>query len=94
MVRWNYKNNASKPISLGKMTATCLSCCPNDIHTVAVGSKSGLIYIVNIQSATITYKLRGHDVEVVSLSWCPVPINIFKDNNEKEALLASGAKDR
>jgi len=82
----------SKIISLGKLTATCLACCPHDSYLVAVGTKSGLIYIV--QKETILYKLRGHNEEIVSLSWCPSDVNVLSGNNKKDLLLASGAKDR
>ncbi|XP_014236542.1 uncharacterized protein LOC106658900 [Trichogramma pretiosum] len=36
-----------------------------------------------------------HLLEINSLSWCPVPVNVFeKKNTIKEYLLASGSKDR
>lgn len=62
---------------------------------MSIGSKSGLIYVIDIRrSGNIIYKLRGHDEAIVSLSWCPVPVNIFENKDTKELLLASGAKDR
>jgi gem associated protein 5 len=95
LITWNIDYNISKLITLGKLTATYLSCCPHDSKIVSIGCKNGLIYIVNVSgSGNIKYKLRGHDMEIVSLSWCPVPINIFHEKETKEFLLASGAKDR
>ncbi|XP_011499580.1 PREDICTED: gem-associated protein 5 [Ceratosolen solmsi marchali] len=95
LVTWNIDYNISQLISLGKLAVTCLACCPHDGNIVSIGCKNGLIYIVDIcGSGNIKYKLRGHDVEIVSLSWCPVPINIFDEKNSNELLLASGAKDR
>ncbi|KAL6431847.1 hypothetical protein ACFW04_007362 [Cataglyphis niger] len=81
-----------KIIPLGKLTATCLACCPHDSNLVAIGTKSGLIYIV--QKETILYKLRGHDEEIVSLSWCPSDVNVLSGNDKRDLLLASGAKDK
>jgi gem associated protein 5 len=81
-----------KKISLGKLLPTCMACCPHDENVLAVGSKSGLVYI--IQKETILYKMRGHDKEVVSLSWCPSQMNVLNGDNKKDILLASGAKDR
>ncbi|GAB1867613.1 Gem-associated protein 5 [Camponotus japonicus] len=92
LMRCYISYETSKIISLGKLTATCLACCPHDPYLVAVGTKSGLIYIV--QKETILYKLRGHNEEIVSLSWCPSDVNVLSGNNKKDLLLASGAKDR
>jgi WD domain, G-beta repeat. len=40
------------------------------------------------------HRLRGHDNEVVSLSWCPVVYNVLQQNNlQEDMLLASGAKE-
>ncbi|KAJ8675733.1 hypothetical protein QAD02_011519 [Eretmocerus hayati] len=95
LVAWNIDSNSSQLINLGKLTATCLSCCPHNENITAVGCKSGLIFIVDVWgSGTVKYKLRGHDSEIVSLSWCPVPLNVLDDQSSREFLLASGAKDR
>ncbi|EZA61582.1 Gem-associated protein [Ooceraea biroi] len=87
----NVQYKTVKKISLGKLTPTCLACCPHDANLVAIGSKSGLVYI--IQKETILYKMRGHDKEVVSLSWCPSEMNVL-NGDKRDLLLASGAKDR
>ncbi|XP_029169359.1 gem-associated protein 5-like [Nylanderia fulva] len=82
----------SKTICLGKLIPTCLASCPHESNLVAIGTKSGLIHIV--QGKTILYKLRGHNEEIVSLSWCPSDMNILNGNDKRDLLLASGAKDR
>ncbi|XP_043490699.1 gem-associated protein 5 [Polistes fuscatus] len=95
LISWNVPSNACRPIPLGKMTATCLSACPHDCNLVAVGSKAGLVYIVDTQgTGSIRYKLRGHDAEICSLSWCPVENNILSNEENKDCLLASGGKDK
>ncbi|XP_015123769.1 gem-associated protein 5 [Diachasma alloeum] len=93
LLTWQYSFNTCQIFHLGKFTATCLSCSPHNPDLIAIGTKSGLIYIVN-SHGKIIHKLRGHDYEIVSLSWCPTPLNIFKEDFPKDYLLASGAKDR
>ncbi|XP_066583627.1 gem-associated protein 5 isoform X2 [Prorops nasuta] len=95
LVAWNLIFNSGHEISLGKLNATCLACCTHNADLVAIGTKSGLVYIVSLKGeGTITYRLRGHDTEVVSLSWCPIDINVLSKENQKDLLLASGGKDR
>lgn len=86
----HYQN--CKVIPLGKVSATCVACCPHNSNIQAVGLKGGLIYI--IEKETIIYKLRGHNEEVVSLSWCPSDMNVLNGNEKRDLLLASGAKDK
>ncbi|KYM76201.1 Gem-associated protein 5 [Atta colombica] len=88
----NIQYKTSKIVSLGKLTATCVACCPHDSSLVAIGTKSGLVYIV--QKDTILYRMRGHNEDIVSLSWCPSDMNILNGGNRRDLLLASGAKDR
>ncbi|CAK9799473.1 Gem-associated protein 5 [Anthophora quadrimaculata] len=92
ILSWNVHFDTESSVSLGKMTPTCISSCPHDPYPIAVGSKSGLIYI--ICKGKIVYKLRGHDTEIVSLSWCPSENNVLNGNSNKDLLLASGGKDR
>ncbi|XP_031783799.1 gem-associated protein 5 [Nasonia vitripennis] len=96
LVTWNISYDASQTITLGgKLAATCLACCPHDSNLVALGFKSGLVYLVDLRgSGSVTWQMRGHNVEITSLSWCPAPVNIFESKETKEFLLASGAKDR
>ncbi|XP_044005002.1 gem-associated protein 5-like isoform X2 [Aphidius gifuensis] len=84
-------------IFLGKLTATCIACSPHDKQLVAIGTKSGLVFVVNLHgSGLVNWKLRGHDTEVTSLSWCPSPLNYLKDGDKpsKDHLLASAGKDK
>ncbi|KAK2585095.1 hypothetical protein KPH14_008607 [Odynerus spinipes] len=95
LISWNISFNTCYTISLGKLTATCLSTCPHDCNLVAVGSKAGLVYIVDTRGkSSIRYKLRGHDTEICSLSWCPVENNVINNEDNKDLLLASGGKDK
>lgn len=95
LISWNVSLNTCYPISLGKLTATCLSACPHNCNIVAIGSKAGLVYIVDTRgTGSIIYKLRGHDTEICSLSWCPVESNVIINESNRDLLLASGGKDR
>lgn len=53
-----------------------------------------------LDNGKVLHKLRGHDKSVISLSWCPAPVNIFpkcpmnyvgpkKDKNEPESISTS-----
>ena len=80
---------------MGKVTTSCLSCCPHNSDIVAVGETKGLIYIVDLRrTGNILYKLRGHNKDITSLSWCPAATNVLENNEKKDFLLASGAKDK
>lgn len=95
LVVWNVARNITQQISLGKLTGTCLSSCPHNSDLVAIGTKSGLVYVIDIRGVgKIIYKLRGHDAEISCLSWCPIATNIATGTDSKDLLLASGAKDR
>lgn len=96
VLNWNLSYNSCQIITLGKLTATCIVLSPHEKNLAAIGTKSGLIFIVNLQgSGTINWKLRGHDVEVTSLSWCPSALNHLGENKtKKDHLLASAAKDK
>ncbi|XP_014480134.1 PREDICTED: gem-associated protein 5 isoform X2 [Dinoponera quadriceps] len=91
----NIQYQTVKKIPLGKLTATCLACCPHEAGLVAVGAKCGLIYIVDLdKNGSILYRMRGHDEEIVSLSWCPLDINVLSTDCSRDLLLASGSKDK
>ncbi|KAF3428992.1 hypothetical protein E2986_02063 [Frieseomelitta varia] len=95
VLSWNAYFDTISSISLGKAIPTCISSCPHQSHLVAAGTKSGLVYIINFQDrGKIVYKLRGHDTEIVSLSWCPSENNVLSENPNKDLLLASGGKER
>ncbi|XP_033216960.1 gem-associated protein 5 [Belonocnema kinseyi] len=95
LVTWNIAFDTNQIITPAKLSATCIACCPHESNLVALGSKKGQVLIINTQgSGSVVYNLRGHDVEIVSLSWCPVSSNIIVGNGARDLLLASGGKDR
>ncbi|XP_015184665.1 PREDICTED: gem-associated protein 5 [Polistes dominula] len=96
LISWTiHCNTCIEILRLQKVTVTCLSTCPHDCNLIAIGSKTGLVYIVDTRgTGTIRYRLRGHDTEICSLSWCPVEHNILTDEKNKDYLLASGGRDK
>ena len=95
LMSWHVTFNSCQAYNFGKLSATCLALSPHSNDIAAIGTKKGLIMLVELsRNGTVIYKLRGHDVEITSLSWCPRDPNDSFDNKQKEHYLASGAKDR
>ncbi|XP_034936636.1 gem-associated protein 5 [Chelonus insularis] len=99
LLTWNLNVNYCHKIPLGKVTASCLSCCPHQSNIVAVGLKLGLTYIVNLKGqGSISYKIRTSDMDITNISWCPTNTNIFKDSSTDESqnhlLFAAGSKGK
>ncbi|XP_074038837.1 gem-associated protein 5 isoform X2 [Leptinotarsa decemlineata] len=84
IVVWNLSVNVTTVLQdlLGvRSNVTCISSCPHASWLLAVGLKNGLVIIVDVRrNGRVLYKLRGHEKMVLSLSWCPVPFNIFPKN--------------
>ncbi|XP_044254324.1 gem-associated protein 5 [Tribolium madens] len=78
---WNINTNESKPLKdlfKSKVTLTCLSSCPHAGWLVAFGLINGVVIVADLRrNGQVLYSLRGHYQAVVSLSWCPAPINVF-----------------
>lgn len=52
----------------------CLTCSPHHENLVALGYKDGMIAIVDIsRKGDVLCRFRGHDDEIHSIAWCPVP---------------------
>uniref|UniRef100_A0A8C8VFV3 Gem nuclear organelle associated protein 5 n=1 Tax=Pelusios castaneus TaxID=367368 RepID=A0A8C8VFV3_9SAUR len=55
-------------------TIFCLTCSPHHENLVAIGYKDGMVIIIDIsRKREVIHRLRGHDDEIHSLAWCPVP---------------------
>ncbi|XP_049810273.1 gem-associated protein 5 [Schistocerca nitens] len=93
---WDLKSNTTRCVKPGKLLPTSLSCSWHEKSIVALGTKYGLVCVVDIRGdGKILYRMRGHSTEVVSLSWCPVSQNVCSQQEEnKDMLLASGGKDK
>ncbi|AWO99551.1 putative gem-associated protein 5 [Scophthalmus maximus] len=55
-------------------TIFCLSCSPHTWKVVAVGYKDGMIVLMDVsKKGEVMQRLRGHDNEIHSLAWAPLP---------------------
>ncbi|KAJ8945096.1 hypothetical protein NQ318_005277 [Aromia moschata] len=81
IVVWNLGLNQTtilKDVFGFKVTVTCISTCPHANWLTAFGLKNGLVVVTDLRKqGKVLYKLRGHDKSVISLAWCPAPLNIF-----------------
>lgn len=89
-------------------TIFCLSCSPHTWSCVAVGYKDGMIVLIDVsKKGEVLHRLRGHDDEIHSLSWCSQPGEdaLFSRYEDTEAavtgsvsgdggFLASGSRDQ
>uniref|UniRef100_A0A6P7G133 Gem-associated protein 5-like isoform X3 n=1 Tax=Diabrotica virgifera virgifera TaxID=50390 RepID=A0A6P7G133_DIAVI len=82
IVIWNIINNETKVLHKGlfgmKVSISCISTCPHANWLTAFGLKSGLVIVADLRKdGKLLHKMRAHDKPIISLAWCPVPINIF-----------------
>ncbi|KAI4463478.1 gem-associated protein 5 [Holotrichia oblita] len=76
--------NPLKNVFPFKVQITTLAVCPHSPWLVAFGVRQGLVIITDLRkNGKILYKMRGHDKSIISLSWCPVPYNVFPRNTIK-----------
>ncbi|XP_072942252.1 gem-associated protein 5-like [Epargyreus clarus] len=74
IVKWDLRSNIIKThnLLLSKFKPTCAACSPHLPFHVAVGTKQGVVLLVDVNDVAKTvYKMRGHDDEILSVSWCP-----------------------
>ena len=62
----------SDSLLLKKHAVNILKVSPYDENILAIGTKKGLVLIVNLTDMQIVYTLRGHDTEIISLDWMQV----------------------
>ncbi|KAL3266941.1 hypothetical protein HHI36_011091 [Cryptolaemus montrouzieri] len=81
MILWFPSTNEYNKVKNHFVAKVCISCfspCPHSSSRIALGLKSGLVVLVDIKkNGVLLFKLRGHLSDVVSLSWCPAPVNVF-----------------
>lgn len=74
ITKWDLHANLVKVYStfLKKFRPLCMSCSRHIPLHVAVGTKQGVIFVVDLTSTgKIVYKVRGQDEEIINVSWCP-----------------------
>ncbi|XP_076446765.1 gem-associated protein 5-like [Babylonia areolata] len=110
VIFWDRKTNTLKKWHHNKDYVTCLAFCPHEPTILAVGLRIGTVCLVDFahsNGSSLVHRLRGHDEEVMSMSWCPVPgetflrespdgTNALSDPNRDRSgcMLATGSRDR
>ncbi|XP_054981226.1 gem-associated protein 5 isoform X1 [Sorex araneus] len=52
----------------------CLTCSPHHDHLVGLGYKDGVVLVIDIsKKGEVLHRFRGHDDEIHSVAWCPLP---------------------
>uniref|UniRef100_A0A3Q0RWZ4 Gem nuclear organelle associated protein 5 n=1 Tax=Amphilophus citrinellus TaxID=61819 RepID=A0A3Q0RWZ4_AMPCI len=86
-------------------TIFCLTCSPHTWNYVAIGYKDGMIVLIDVsKKGEVIHRLRGHDDEIHSLAWSPLPCEdaLYTRPEDGEGsisggegcYLASGSKDQ
>uniref|UniRef100_A0A1Y1ML03 Uncharacterized protein n=1 Tax=Photinus pyralis TaxID=7054 RepID=A0A1Y1ML03_PHOPY len=87
IIVWKLSTNSLTPIHTMKgmyVKVSTLSSCPHAPWIVAFGLKKGGIIVMDMKKmGKVLFKIHAHDDEVISLSWCPTPFNIFPKNIRK-----------
>lgn len=68
----DYHDATTKKLNLMKMPASTISLSPHTFWHLIIGCKGGLLYICDTRNSSVLHKLRGHEDDIFSLSWCPV----------------------
>ncbi|TRY71553.1 hypothetical protein TCAL_05401 [Tigriopus californicus] len=98
VVVWDTRVNARRSIPLGKHVVAVLAWSPHHKDVLAVGCRHGLVLIVGLNGpGKILSKIRAHDEDIQSISWCPDMGNLFThpgDSSHSDSLLAVGSKEK
>ncbi|XP_022829256.1 gem-associated protein 5-like [Spodoptera litura] len=74
IVKWDLASNVTKVYNhfMKTFRATCMACSPHVSLQVAVGTKQGVVFLIDLHGkGKLLYKVRGQDDPVMYLSWCP-----------------------
>ncbi|XP_075972663.1 gem nuclear organelle associated protein rigor mortis [Anticarsia gemmatalis] len=74
IVKWDLISNVCKTYNrfMGNFKPTCMACSPHVPMNVAIGTKQGVIFVMDLSGTGNTvYKVRGQDDEITNVSWCP-----------------------
>ncbi|XP_076993601.1 gem-associated protein 5 isoform X2 [Tamandua tetradactyla] len=84
--------NDSQHLFIEPRTIFCLTCSPHQEDLVAIGYKDGIVVIIDIsKKGEVIHRLRGHDDEIHSIAWCPLPgedcLSINQEENSEPEIL-------
>ncbi|XP_032481446.1 gem-associated protein 5 isoform X2 [Phocoena sinus] len=87
--------NDSQHLFIEPRTIFCLTCSPHHEDLVAIGYKDGIVVIIDIsKKGEVIHRLRGHDDEIHSIAWCPLPgedcLFINQEENSEELEIPNG----
>ncbi|XP_016069175.1 PREDICTED: gem-associated protein 5 isoform X2 [Miniopterus natalensis] len=87
--------NDSQHLFIEPRTIFCLTCSPHHEDLVAIGYKDGIVVIIDIsRKGEVTHRFRGHDDEIHSIAWCPLPgedcLSINQGENAEEPEIPNG----
>uniref|UniRef100_A0ABI7WZ53 Gem nuclear organelle associated protein 5 n=1 Tax=Felis catus TaxID=9685 RepID=A0ABI7WZ53_FELCA len=87
--------NDSQHLFIEPRTIFCLTCSPHHEDLVAIGYKDGIVVIIDIsKKGEVIHRLRGHDDEIHSIAWCPLPgedcLSISQEENSEEPAIPNG----
>lgn len=85
----------SQHLFIESRTIFCLTCSPHHEDLVAIGYKDGIVVIIDIsKKGEVIHRLRGHDDEIHSIAWCPLPgedcLSINQEENSEEPEVPNG----
>ncbi|XP_012508635.1 PREDICTED: gem-associated protein 5 [Propithecus coquereli] len=85
----------SQHLFIEPRTIFCLTCSPHHEDLIAIGYKDGIVVIIDIsKKGEIIHRLRGHDDEIHSIAWCPLPgedcLSINQEENSEEPEIPNG----
>ncbi|XP_054424101.1 gem-associated protein 5 isoform X2 [Pteronotus mesoamericanus] len=77
--------NDSQHLFIEPRTIFCLTCSPHHEDLVAIGYKDGIVVIIDIsKKGEVIHRLRGHEDEIHSIAWCPLPGEDCLSINQEE----------
>ncbi|XP_042553568.1 gem-associated protein 5 isoform X1 [Dipodomys spectabilis] len=87
--------NDSQHLFIEPRTIFCLTCSPHHEDLVAIGYKDGIVVIIDIsKKGEVIHRLRGHDDEIHSIAWCPLPgedcLSLNQEENSEEPEITNG----
>ncbi|KAB1281697.1 Gem-associated protein 5 [Camelus dromedarius] len=87
--------NDSQHLFIEPRTILCLTCSPHHEDLIAIGYKDGIVVIIDIsKKGEVIHRLRGHDDEIHSIAWCPLPgedcLSINQEENSEEPEIPNG----
>ncbi|XP_038213389.1 uncharacterized protein LOC119833454 isoform X2 [Zerene cesonia] len=94
IVKWDVSSNIAKSFNtfLKSFKPTCLACSPHILLNVAVGTRQGVVFVLDLNgTGKVLYKVRGQNEEIVNVSWCPkydVLIKRSLEESEKRSHLS------